>query len=266
LGFLRLNNKTIFGAKTQMPVPKPTRVNNSAKRSAPAPPPSHAAPTPKKTSDVLKAVREAGQTVEELRSVEAKKGFKAASTKLLAGEMDWKHYLAPADKSNIEECGRIDEYNQSVFEFNNAMAPKVNELMKKLGRDTVRVMAPTKYKATALQRKEEMLFNPEFRILAGVQFLAERDKYPERDYEMYDAPTVADDIAADEEAKRLIDKAGSVGIDIAKCVGVGHAKNCTCENRWDGTSERCIGEGVRVRWRKTKAHHFLRPVIEPEQH
>lgn len=251
-----------------MPVPKPTKVSNAGKRHAPpAKPPAKPTVAPKE-SDVLKAMREAKETVKAISEsdAEAARGFTASANKLLAGEMDWKQYLAPADTSNIDECARIDEYNQSVFEFNNAMAPKINELMKKLGRDVVRVTAPTKFKATALQKKEAMLFNPEFRILAGVQYLAERGKFPERDYSIYDAPTEADAIAAKEEAARLVAAGGPTGIDITKAVGAGHAKNCSCENRWDGESERCIGQGVRVRWRKTKAHHFLRPVIEPEQY
>jgi hypothetical protein len=94
--------------------------------------------------------------------------------------------------------------------------------------------------------------------------LAERDQLAVRDYKLEKAPDVADQVAEEEEIKRILQEVGEEGIDISGTVGSGHAKNCSCDNKWDGESERCMGEGVRIRWRRGKGHHFLRPRVGTE--
>lgn len=247
--------------------PRATKVPNTRRPPAPQPQPVKKTTTPPQPQpDAIAAMKNVEKTLEQLREEERREGFAKASTKVMDTDWGWKMYIKPPDTTNIEECARVDEYNLSIQEYNNASAPKINDLMKLLGRPSVSVDPPPKYKAIALRKKEEMLFDKNFRIMMGVQFLAERQIYPVRDYEIYDAPIKADEVAAQEEARRLISAAGEVGIDISKVVGTGHANNCTCENKWDGESERCMGGGIRLQWRKMKNHHFLRPVIQPEQY
>ena len=184
---------------------------------------------------------------------------------MLSGELDWRQYLRPKDTSDLNECRQIDEYNQGVFEFNNAQLPKINELLVKLGYQKYRLDAPFKSLPIARKKYEEMLFNPEFRVIKAVEYLASADppKYPKRDYELRDGPTLADQVAEEVEKARICSTHNNE-IDITVTAGPGHVHNCTCDNKWDGTSERCIGHGVRVRWSRAAGHHFLRPRLEPE--
>lgn len=188
--------------------------------------------------------------------------------KVASGEIDWLQYLTPKDTRDIDACAELDEYNHNVFQHNNAMLPKVNALLTKLGKDKMRANPPTKYVPIAVRKYEEMLFDDNFRVMAGVKYLAKRDIFPERDYVTEEGAALADDIAEKEEIVRLIEvgSSGGGGVDITAAVGVGHRDNCTCENRWDGVSERCIGEGVRVKWVRTKGHHFLRPCVAPKSY
>jgi hypothetical protein len=186
--------------------------------------------------------------------------------KIADDRVAWLQYLRPTDVSDPKECAKMDEYNYSVFQHNNAMLPRINELMKALGRPVVRCDAPPKYLAVAKAKYEDLLFNDEFRVLKGIEYLAQRQIYPLLNYEsLVDAPKIADDRAEEEEIQRLISAAREENIDISAAVGSTHKANCTCDNRWDGTSERCVGQGVRVRWRRLKDHHFLRPRIIPEK-
>lgn len=221
---------------------------------------------------VVEAAKLAEERMKKLKEIEAEEAERArgeAEQKVLSGDIDWLQYLRPMDTTDIEECAKMDKYNHGVFQHNNAMLPKVNELQKKLGREPMRVDAPPKYVPIARRKYEEMLWESSFRVMGAIFYLAERDIFPLRDYaqtEMDSLPKKADEIAREEEIARRIEDAGDEGIDIAPAAGNGHAENCTCENRWDGESERCIGEGVRVRWRTLKDHHFLRPRIVPEKY
>lgn len=262
-----------------MPLPKqPRRIpNNKPKKPHPQNPSSHpskAAPTPTapperrpKSSEIIEAVKSASQLLDEIAEEELQerqKAFANSQRRVTGGSLDWKQYLRPKNQTDVDECRLIDAYNNDVYEHNNSMAPQINELLKKLGYPTKNVEAPQKYTAIALNKREEVLWNPEFRIIAGVEWLGNRDVFPVRDYEVAEAPSVADAKAQAEEIARLVEAADDEGIDITRAVGLGHQDNCTCDNRWDGTSERCIGNGVRLRWRRQKNHHFLRPAIVPE--
>ena len=174
--------------------------------------------------------------------------------------------MKPHDTRDFDDCRKIDTYNRSVFEHNNAMLPKVNELLRKLGRNTMNCDAPPKHLPIAKAKYEDLLFNDEFRMLKGIEYLAQGGIYPVKDYEITDAPEMADDDAEKREISRLVEDAGDEYIDISPAVGITHKSNCTCENRWDGVSERCVGEGVRLRWRRLKDHHFLRPRMVPEKY
>lgn len=229
----------------------------------------------KEDSKVLKAASRAEETLQKIRDdeeLERQRVKNIQETKIEGGELDWRQYLKPMDIRNFEDCQKIDEYNYAVYQFNNAMLPRVNVLMKKLGLNTKHCEAPTKYVPIFKANYEKMLFNDEFRLLKGIEFLAIREIYPLRDYPLAEeedqkaVPIKADDIAMQEEIERIIAEYGEEGIDISGAVGATHKINCTCENRWDGRSERCMGEGVRLRWRKLKDHHFLRPRIIPEKY
>jgi len=219
-------------------------------------------------SKIVAATKAAEETLAKLKNeeiIEAARVRGSAEQKVLGGELDWLQFLAPSDTRNIDSCAEIDNYNYSVFQHNNAMLPRVNELLVKLGLPKTRVNPPTKYVPIARQKYEEMLFDENFRVMAGIKYLADRDIFPVKDYEIVESYKKADDIAEKEEVSRLILEAGDLGIDISGSAGKAHAENCTCENRWDGSSERCVGEGVRMRWRRGKDHHFLRARIFPEQ-
>jgi len=222
----------------------------------------------KKESEVIKAASKAEETLERIKQDEAKEVERvraATEQKLTGGEVNWLQYLRPVDARDTEECAKMDEFNYSVFQHNVAMVPRINELMKALGKQLIRADPPPKYLAGARAKYEEMLFNDEFRVLKGIEFLAKRNIFPVKDYEMIEASKLADDLAEKEEIARLIG-GGTNMIDISPAVGTTHKANCTCENRWDGVSERCVGESVRIRWRRMKDHHFLRPRIVPEKY
>ena len=255
-------------------LPRNTRKPPPAKKNARAekPPPAEE-PANKKESKVLKEASKAKQTLDQIKADEAEERARVmgeAEQKISGGDMAWLQYLRPQDVTNTDECAKMDKYNHSVFQHNNAQLPRINELMRALGRPVVRVDQPPKYLAIAKAKYEELLFNDEFRVLKAIEYLAERELYPLRDYEeLIEAPKIADERAREEEIARIVQLAQDEGdglIDISGAVGSTHKNNCTCENRWDGQSERCVGEGVRLRWRTLKDHHFLRPRIIPEKY
>lgn len=182
---------------------------------------------------------------------------------LLAGELDWKQYIKPAaDKvTDLDACLRIDQLNEGIYEYNNAMLPRINELLKKMGAMSQKLNPAPRYAHTARQKILERMYTDEYRMLACVEFLYARGKHAVRDYKLIDGPRLADDIARDEEIARQV-SAGPV--DITDAVGRAHTKTCTCGLRWDGTSERCMGMGARLRWVVQPTHHFERPNVKPE--
>lgn len=209
----------------------------------------------------------------------------ALNQQVLSGSVDWLQYLIPPDTRDIKACQHTDEYNRTVYEHNNAQIPKVNELLRKIGYPETRCNPPTQYARAARQEYEKMLFHEDYRLLQAIKFLAERHIYPVRDYALTSdddvkaVPIKADEIAKDEyiaeQVERIakareeadaagdIDAVAKIGVDISAAVGPSHSMNCTCLNRWDGVSERCYGQAVRIKWITSKGHHFLRPVVIP---
>ena len=255
----RVVTTTTSGKNVKTTKPPPT-----AKKVTPPPP--AAAPTPSKVIEASKKVDETLALLREQEALEQERVKNKTNTKVLSGEIDWYQYLQPKDTRDIKACAELDEYNHGVYEHNNAMLPKVNELLKKLGLPQKKLDPPTAYVPRARAEYEKMLFDENFRVLHGIKFLAQRNIFPVRDYVIEESFVKADAIAFQEEIDRLIEQAGDNGIDISAAVGSGHKANCTCNNRWDGKSERCIGEGVRVRWKTMKDHHFLRPRISMESY
>jgi hypothetical protein len=233
-------------------------------------PPTPAAREPSKVIAASVRAKETLEKIEEEERVEAARARDEASRHLLAGELKWERYLKPNDTRNLDDCIAIDKYNHSVFQHNNAMLPRINELLVSLGQPEQRCDPPPNFATAASAHYEKMLFNEEFRLLQAIIFLAKRNIFIVRDYNTDTdenaaaVPKRADDIAQQEYIAEIL--ASGKGVDISTAVGVNHALNCTCENRWDGVSERCMGEGVRIRWKRMKTHHFLRPCVVPEKY
>ncbi len=223
---------------------------------------------PTATEKPSTAKQNAGATLAklaELEKVEEERVRNQTEQKILGSDLDWQLYMHPKDPRDLDDCARVDAINRSMFEYNNSVAGRINDLLVKLGRNKVNSDPPPKYLAMARERIEEMMFEENFRMIQAIKYLADRDLFPKRDYVITDAPETADAIAETAEIKRLIDTAGSAYIDISPAVGATHKSNCTCENRWDGVGEHCVGESVRLRWRRLKHHHFLRPQVCPEK-
>lgn len=270
------NHTTMSSSRRQQQAhpPPPTR-RGAAVRRAPA---SSSTPvaTVREPSVVISAAVRAQETLERLREeerVEEERARDDASRHVLSGELAWQHYLEPPDTRNIDDCIAIDKYNHSVFMHNNAMLERVNALLADLSLPEKRCDPPPKFAQNAKALYEKMMWNDEFRLLQAIVFLAKRDIFIVRDYNMEtdeDAAAVpkrADAIAEQEFIAATIESSKEDGgVDISTAVGINHALNCTCENRWDGESERCIGNGVRIRWKRLTTHHFLRPCVVPEKY
>ena len=183
-----------------------------------------------------------------------------AATALSSNEIDWKQYLKPNDVNDLEDCKHIDEFNIGVFEYNNSMLPKVNELFQKMRMPRYKLEAAPLYYPTAKKQYDKLIREENFRMLAAVKYLAPHGKLAIRDYELSDGPAMADAIAEAE----AIAKQSRKPVDITEAAGLNHKMNCTCDNKWDGKSERCVGQGVRVRWTRGTTHHFLQPCVKPE--
>ena len=206
------------------------------------------------------------ESLEKEEKVESQQIKQDKERELLPGELDWKIYLIPQDKTNLEECKRIDLYNEGSFQANNHALPRINDLLDRLGIARKKSEPPARYYATAKMEWEKMLFDANFRIMRAVEYLFERQKIAIQHYALVDGPALADDMAEQEEIGRIIEESGQEGIDITDAVGGGHAKNCTCENLWDGKAERCFGQGARIKWKRLNGHHFLRPRVAPESY
>lgn len=252
-------------------VPNKTYVPRQKQQQAPirSTKPTPTAPEKKKTSKAVEASKVAEETLNKLKNeedLERERMRNKNNQNVLGGEVDWYQYLQPKDTRDIDSCAELDAYNHSVYEHNNAMLPRVNELLKKLGLPPKKLDPPTKYVPRAKMEYEKMLFDESFRVLAGIKFLAKREIYPVKDYETEMSYEKADEIAFEEEIARQVTNAGDEGVDISAAVGRGHTNNCTCENRWDGESETCFGTVARIRWKKMDDHHFLRPRVVPESY
>ena len=250
---------------TRVPNRRPGPRNVNAARGEK--PVKHVPEKKRPASKVVEAAKKAEETLDLLKEqedIEQERVRNKTNNNVLSGELDWLQYLKPKDTRDISSCADLDAYNHGVYQHNNAMLPKVNELLVKLGLPKKTLDPPTKYVPNARAEYEKMLFDESFRVLAGVKYLAKRDIFPERDYKTEESYIMADNIAYEEEIKRKVEEATDEGIDISAAAGSGHKNNCTCENRWDGEDERCVGLGVRVRWKRLKDHHFLRPRVIPE--
>lgn len=211
----------------------------------------------------------------ELKRIEAEEkreaelaAERAKGENLTTGKLDWKQYLEPGDKTNLEECQSIDRYNNGVFAHNNKMAPEINALLDLIGgQQHVMVRRPPHYYSEAKRSWAKVLWNPEFRMLKAVEWLwVKRAMVPIRDYKLVEGPELADGFAFELERDRLLKEvreSGVLGVDITTAVGETHRANCTCDNYWDGVSERCLGKGPRIKWVPLKGHHFLKPSIAP---
>lgn len=212
---------------------------------------------------------------EELRRIEDEEKREAElaaekrhGVKLVGGKLDWKQYLEPADKTNLEECQSIDRYNNGVFIYNNSVAPEINALLDLIGGcQHVQVRRAPNYYSEAKRRWTKKLWEPEFRMLKAVEWLYTKKKLVAiRDFKLVDGPDLADQLAFEMERDRLLKEmqdTEALGINITAAVGEGHRHNCTCDNFWDGVSERCLGKGPRIKWVSLKGHHFLKPSIAP---
>jgi hypothetical protein len=195
----------------------------------------------------------------------------AENRALLSGELDWKRYLKPRERAEfsafeeyLAECKRIDEFNRSTWEYNNSMLPKINDLRAKMGETKYKLDAPPQYYSKAYNDYLRIINEETYRIIHAVEFLYKRDKLAIRDYALKDGPVLADQLAEEEEIKRRV--SSDQLIDITEAAGINHCLNCTCNNKWDGKSARCIGEGIRLNWVREKQHHFQHPKVKPEVH
>lgn len=213
---------------------------------------------------------------EEIRRIEEEEKREAAAArekrevKMVTGDLHWKQYLEPENKTCLQECQSIDRYNNSVFVYNNAMAPRINALLNEIGGcRNVEVRRPVDYYGDAKKQWDKKLWDPDFRMLKAVQWLyAKTGQCAVKDYKLTEGPDIADQAAFEQEKARWIEKykaEGALGINITCAVHDSHRNNCTCDNHWDGVSERCIGGAARIRWIRLKGHHFLRPSISMEQ-
>lgn len=260
-----------------MPPPAVVKVPNSRQSKKPSPAqavvkkPSAASAASEKSKKAVSAAKDVEEHLKKLSESSDRSEEEAArqrhEQRVLGGDIEWLQYRKPANLTDIDQCMQVDKYNRDVFENNNANLERVNGLQRKLGLNKINIEAPPKYTPIARAKYEEMLKDESFCIMSAIFYLAKRDVLPEKDYKQADIETLpkrAADIAFREECDRKVAVAGDEGIDITPAVGSAHKKHCTCENLWDGVSERCIGEGVRIRWRRGRTHHFLRPVVVVE--
>jgi hypothetical protein len=185
----------------------------------------------------------------------------SANTALSSTEIDWKQYLKPTSVNDLDECRHIDEFNASIFEYNNSMLPKVNDLFEKMRMPRYKLESAPLYYPTAKKQYDKLIREENFRMLAAVKYLAPHGKLAIRDYELGAGPAMADALA---EAEAIAKQSSGQLVDITEAAGMNHKMNCTCDNKWDGKSERCVGQGVRVRWARQSTHHFLQPAVKPE--
>lgn len=173
----------------------------------------------------------------------------------------WDVYLQPTDATNLEECKQVDKYNESVWMKNNQNLPKINELLTKMGLPAYRLIAAPKYYPSAYNAWRKSINDPSTKTLHATQYLFKHTaQLPFRDYQLQDAAVLADAHAEKEYIRQQCD-AGP--IDVTQILGTAHANNCTCNNKWDGRSERCMGQGPRLRWERQPTHHFLEPCVRP---
>jgi hypothetical protein len=181
-------------------------------------------------------------------------------TQVLNHTFEWKNYIEPPDNADADQCRSIDKYNQGVFQVNNHHAPEINELLTALRMPLVKVTPPPNYYERYQKQYNEFIRQADAKSLLAIKYLAERGKYACRDYEISDAAKLADDIAEQEFT------GAQTCVDITPAVGYAHRRACTCNNEWDGRSQKCKGLTARIKWVRGPTHHFLQPDMQPTQY
>ncbi len=207
--------------------------------------------------------------LESIADEEKEEKRAALPTDLESTEIKWLQYLSPPKdmKDDLVQCRKTDEYNEGVYEHNSAMLEKVNDLLRSMGYRDHKLHPPPRFLPQAKKQYEKVLFDPNFRVLRAIEWLYEKGLIAVKDYKLVDGPEIADRLAAEDLIASLcepVQTGKELGIDITDTAGQNHKQGCTCNNLWDGTSERCLGNGLRVRWKRSPGHHFLRPLVEPE--
>lgn len=136
-----------------------------------------------------------------------------------------------------------------------------------LQREAELVVKKAQQDAEAAKRAEQAkLQGAEQRRLenAAVQWLLNKGKVLGVDFDVSDAVNVANDIAAEEEAARLIAAGGPYDFDGQNCDGYGEGDDWVGCSGWDGDSRRCNCGNRRVSWQPSWDHSFEHPSLRGE--
>jgi len=178
---------------------------------------------------------------------------------------------AEATAIDVENAAVHQRFQEAKAAAVSAVAPFLTERGRRALADKLPYLACTKWvsRLAEMQRrwdaddkaraeKRAALARDEARIalaVRAVDWLRARGKEPGRDYEAGQAIDVANDLAAEEEQKRM--------------VADGPIEFCgddTCEgcDGWDGESRRCSCGNRRVGWERGDGHTFETPYVYAE--
>lgn len=185
-------------------------------------------------------------------------------------EIGYMAYVEPEDQDNMSQCRAADEENKKRRTYNQQYVKRITMLLSRMNLGNKWKMPnPPEYETQARQRWEAKVKQKDFKNLVAVEWLAKLKppRYPVRDYSIYEAGKLADDIATEqffENIRSQVSKGNM--IDVTEYMPANHAQRCTCRCVWDGISETCKGSRpIRIAWRvDPRNHHFLKPDIRPE--
>lgn len=171
-------------------------------------------------------------------------------------------YKEPKDPRDLHETKEVDRENARIYEINKKYESVIRELLRRLRvNQNFTIQKPASYYESAMTQWMRKIREPEYKIGLAADWLSRRDPplYMNRDYKFGEGADLADKLAYEE----FVTKQHGKMIDISSIAPPDHKRKCTCKNMWDGTSKTCAGGKLRLCWRVTDDHHFLKPDVKP---
>lgn len=156
-------------------------------------------------------------------------------------------------------CAAADKANLSIQRHNRFLASLLSLFVKQNGCSVsaghvTQPPPPINLTETRVQRIKDLLADKHASTVLAVRYLAERNLYCMKDYDIADAVSTANDVAFKEEVAKKLAQAGPKGIRF-RIKGAGPFAT------WSGNSDERDNRGRRVKFEADKYHTFLSPDV-----
>jgi hypothetical protein len=164
----------------------------------------------------------------------------------------------PSDVFNQKCCAEIDKRNYAIIEHNKYITSLLSLFTKAhdCGTSAGQITLPPTPDSMVLSREKKIkstLSDKYMSMMLAITYLAKRDRYAIKDYNLDGIIDLANEIAFREEIDRKIREGGSKGVKF-RIVGSGVAPTY-----WSGIDGEPDQLNRKVKWEKGSNHSFINP-------